>query len=328
MGQALEYAANLWEMSYEEFDDMVLDSEGRPLAELMSERVPAEEWSQEEFQKSVVSALQQGNFRLVMTVEGLTSELKQTIKFLNARGPFSFETYAMELQHFSDGEVEIVVPKIMSFAEPEIGQGTTKEGTTAFQAPSSAEPTVARSEPSAKGPNSSSIAEPKPQAQSSGLPEPTIAQSKQDEGNDDKEKEALFFVKCSETVSEKALEMIKKLYDFSTGAADEIIWWGSNGAGAFNFVLTDNGLTVFIVDANGRIMFNFSDWQREPSYKNLLPQFLEKLKGITILRNQKEDYARWPDFSMEEFFANPNDFAVFEESIRFLKEELNNLAVA
>jgi hypothetical protein len=123
------------------------------------------------------------------------------------------------------------------------------------------------------------------------------------------------------------VEVIKRLYKFSKETADDIIWWGSNGAGAFNFVLTDDGLTVFIVDANGKIMFNFSEWQRDHSYKDLLPQFLEKLRSVSALSKQKEDYARWPDFNLEEFFAAPDDFGIFEEAIKFLKEELKNLAL-
>ena len=73
-------------------------------------------------------------------------------------------------------------------------------------------------------------------------------------------------------------------------------------------------------------MFNFSEWQREPVYKSLLPQFLEKLKGIPILRRQKGDYTTWPDFDIEDFFSSQNDFVKFEDAVRFLKEELGKLA--
>ena len=62
MGQALEYAANLWEMSYEEFDGLVSSSEGKSLTELMKEKVTADGWSEEEFKNSVTSALRQGKF--------------------------------------------------------------------------------------------------------------------------------------------------------------------------------------------------------------------------------------------------------------------------
>ena len=106
------------------------------------------------------------------------------------------------------------------------------------------------------------------------------------------------------------------------------MWWGSGGAGAFNFALTENQLTVFIVDATGKIMFNFSEWQREPAYKSLLPQFLEKLKNISTLHRQKGDHTNWTDFDIEEFFGNQNDLAKFEEAVKFLKTELGKLVPA
>jgi len=137
----------------------------------------------------------------------------------------------------------------------------------------------------------------------------------------------LFFSKCQENISEKAISVIRSLYSFSSKTADDIIWWGASGAGAFNFVLTSDGLTVFIVDANGKIMFNFSEWQREPSYRELLPKFIEKLRNVKMLGEQNADYTRWPDFDVEDFFATPDDLNIFEESIKYLKSELKDLAI-
>ncbi len=307
IGQALEHAASLWQMSYEEFDKMVSDKEGRPLTEFMRERVSDEEWSEEEFERVVTSTLTQGKFRLMLTVSKLTDELKRTIKFLNARAPFSFETYVIEMQHFSDGEVEIVFPRVVSVPEP-------------LQAQPAEQAVV----PQNSHPEDPTFAEPEVLDESAGIPEPTLAQPKQG-ARKDAQKEDLFFAKCRESTSLNAVEIIKRLYDFSVTTADDIIWWGSGGAGAFNYVLTKDGLTVFIVDANGKIMFNFSEWQRESSYKDLLPRFLERLKRIEILRRQKDGYTRWPDFNVEEFFAGGQDFTIFEESVVFLKQEIENV---
>jgi len=332
VGQAMEYAANLWEMSYEEFDSMVLGSEGRSLVELMRERIAAEGWSEEEFKNAVASALQHGKFRLVMTVQGLTDELKRTMRFLNARGPFAFETYAVQMQYFTDGQVEIVVPRVVSPAGA--GRGTSIERavsvreTAASQTPGSVGPTVAKPRQPIRPPGSVEPAAGRPElpTEAPGSLEPTDEQSKQPAGTD-QYKEALFFAKCRENVSENAVGLIRRLYTFSTETADNIMWWGTGGAGAFNFVLTRDELTVFVVDANGKIMFNFFEWQEDLPYKNLLPRFIEKLKGIGILREQREDYTKWSEFNVEQFFARPYDFAIFEQSIRFLKEELSKLAL-
>jgi hypothetical protein len=310
IGQALEHAASLWQMSYEEFDKMVSDKEGKPLKEFMRERVSDEEWSEEEFERVVTSTLTQGKFRLMLTVSKLTDELKRTIKFLNARAPFSFETYVIEMQHFSDGEVEIVFPRVASAPEPIQTQPTEQIEQTAI--------------PQTSHPEGPTFAEPEVVDESTGIPEPTLAQPKQG-ARKDTQKEDLFFAKCRESTSMNAVEIIKRLYDFSVTTADDIIWWGSGGAGAFNYVLTKDGLTVFIVDANGKIMFNFSEWQRESLYKDLLPRFLERLKRIEILRRQRDGYTRWPDFNVEEFFAGGQDFTIFEESVVFLKQEIDNV---
>jgi len=328
VGQALEYAASLWEITYEEFDSMVLDSEGKSLSELMGERLPAEDWSEDKFKESITSALQQGKFRLVMTVNGITDELKRTIKFLNARGPFSFDTYAVEILHFSDGQVDIVVPKIMSFTELE-GDASTKSASPS-QESNKAEPVDASSEQSALtvDPAEPILAGQKQSIDTSDPSEPIVGQSRSAPAGRDEQKEALFFAKCEENVTGNALSTIKKIYAFSTEVADDIMWWGSSGAGAFNFVLTEDSLTVFIIDASGRIMFNFSEWQKDPTYKDLLPVFLEKLKNVSVLRKQKGDYTRWPDFTVEEFFAKSDDFGKFSESIKFLKDGLSKLVAA
>lgn len=320
LGQAVEYAATLWEMPYEEFDEMVISSEGRSLVEIMSERVPKARWSEEMFRNAVAAALDQGKFRLVMVTQGITNELRRIIKFLSARGTFSFETYAVEIQHFSDGDTEIAIPKITSFAEmwqeTSLEEITPEHEITPPQEPDQ-EPTIGGSV------DSDDLNEPK---QSPALLEPIIGRTDNTLERKDKRKEALFFAKCQEVASQSAVGTIRKLYLFSMEAADNIMWWGSGGAGAFNFALTRDQLTVFIVDASGKIMFNFSEWQREPVYKSLLPQFLEKLKDIPILRRQKGDYTTWSDFDIEEFFSSQNDFAKFEDAVRFLKEELSKLA--
>ena len=319
VGQALEYAAALWEMPYEEFDDMVLVSEGRSLVELMREKTSSEEWSAETFKAAVASSLHQGRFRLMMVTQKMTDELQRTIKFLNKRGQFFFEIYAVEILRFLDGETEIIIPRITVFANiqekdsTQIAASTSKTtapasrtaATTSKAGPPPAEPIIAVSE-----------------KQRQADPKESAAEQKDKFPKSDKSKEELFFARCEETVSQNAMEMIRKLYEFSMEMADSMIWWGPGGAGAFNFVLTENQLTVFIVDVNGKIMFNFSEWQREPAYKNLLAQFLEKLKGVSTLRQQKGGYAKWPDFDVEEFFSDEDDLEKFQQAVEFLKGEL------
>ena len=320
VGQALEYAATLWEMSYEEFDTMVLGSEGRSLVELMSERIPAEEWSAGTFKAAVASSLNQGKFRLMIVTQGMTDELRRTIKFLSEHGPFSFEIYIVEMLRFPDGETESIIPKITVFAKIHAEDSTQRTATTSKTTESASKTTgtISKTEVPLVEPTIAASAE---------LTEPADSSEPDAEQEDkfpksDKRKEDLFFAKCKGTVSQGSMEMIRNLYRFSLEMADSIIWWGSGGAGAFNFVLTEDQLTVFIVDVNGKIMFNFSEWQREPAYKNLLPQFLDKLKDVSTLRQLKGGYTKWPDFNVEEFFSDQNDLEKFEQAVKFLKDEL------
>ena len=325
LGQALECAATLWQMSYEELDNMVVSSEGRSLLELMSERIPAAEWSEERFRNAISTTLNQGNFRLIMATQGMTDELKRTIKFLSARRTFSFEMYALEIQRFSVGEAEFAVPRLISFAD--VGQGMYTERTVSARGTAlpqehpeettPVEPTIGGAEEPTESDESSDSAD------SSEL---IIGQADKPPEGKSNQKETLFFAKCHEAVNQNTLEMLRKLYVFSMEAADDIIWWGSGGAGAFNFALTEDQLTVFIVAATGKIMFNFSEWQREPAYKSLLPQFLEKLKDIPALHRQRGDHTEWPDFDIEEFFSNQDDFVKFGDAVQFLKEKVGKLA--
>ena len=300
MGRAMAYAMDLWEMSYEEFDSMVFGSEGKSLAELMSERVPVEEWSEERFKNAVVSALQEGKFRLIVSIPKLTEQLKRTINFLNARGPFSLETYAVEMQHFSDGQTEIVIPKVVDLAE------TRQRASTALPV------SLPESEPQQQ-------LEPEPEPKREPQLEPESPQSSEADS-----KAASFFSKCEESVSENVLEIIRNLYAFSMEAADSIMWWGRS----FNFALAKNNveLTVFSASADGNIAFPPGDWQ-EPSYSRLQPQFLERLKGISVLGEQEEELTRWSEFNIEEVFAKPDDFVMFREAVNFLKEAVRELTV-
>ena len=330
VGQALEYAATLWEISYEDFDTMVLGSAGRHLVELMREKIPAEEWSEGAFKAAVTSSLNKGKFHLMIVTQGMTDELRRTIKFLGEHGPFSFEIYVVEMLCFPDGETEIIIPKVTVFAKIQEEDSTQTTATTSKAKASASKTTASASRTTATTSKAKAPQAEPTIAASTELTEPVDSPEPEAEQEDKfpkshKLKEDLFFAKCEGTVSQGAMEMIRKLYGFSVEMADSIIWWGSGGAGAFNFVLTENQLTVFIVDVNGKIMFNFSEWQREHAYKSLLPQFLDKLKDISTLRQLKGGYTNWPDFDVEEFFSDQNDFEKFEQSIKFLKDELTKL---
>lgn len=114
IGQVLEYVAYLWRMPYEDFDRIFQQKLGEPLATLMQEALDEEsraDWSQETFASGVREALENGQFRLVIAVDDLNDQLRQSIEYLNAHS-VGYSIHALELDYFADAELEVLVPKL------------------------------------------------------------------------------------------------------------------------------------------------------------------------------------------------------------------------
>lgn len=118
VGQVLEYAAFLWQMSYEEFDRRVVRRMGQRLTDLVVASVSSIEWSEEEFQRQISETLAAGDFSLIIAVDALNDELRRTIEYLNSRGPSSVKLYALEAQYFADKGLEILVPHVYGAERP------------------------------------------------------------------------------------------------------------------------------------------------------------------------------------------------------------------
>lgn len=111
VAQILEYAAQLWGMDYEEFDGLLSADSDEDLADLVREKASAE-WLEEQFVEGVTRTLQNGDIRLVIAVNGITNELKRILEYTSSRGGLRLE--ALELQHFSNDEDEVLVPDLIS----------------------------------------------------------------------------------------------------------------------------------------------------------------------------------------------------------------------
>jgi hypothetical protein len=111
VGQILEYAAQLWGMDPEEFEGLLTTDSGFSLTELVRQRVDANTWSEESFHNAIKRALEKGEFRLVIAINGMTEELKGILEYLNARGGVRLE--ALELRQYTDGKNnEVLVPEM------------------------------------------------------------------------------------------------------------------------------------------------------------------------------------------------------------------------
>ncbi|MFY9532141.1 MAG: hypothetical protein WAR24_24825, partial [Candidatus Acidiferrales bacterium] len=85
IGQILEYAYFLWEMSYEDFDRLFVKRKGKTLKELLTESV-AEGWEFEAFRKAATENLKTGKFHLIIAVDEMNEQLGEIIAFLGKRG--------------------------------------------------------------------------------------------------------------------------------------------------------------------------------------------------------------------------------------------------
>jgi hypothetical protein len=109
VGQALAYAASVWQMSYEELDEAFARRAARPRAAARGEGVT--DWDEERFRQAVASNLEEGALRLVIAVDEITDELKRIVTFLNRHTTPSVELLAIELRRAADHDVEVLIPQ-------------------------------------------------------------------------------------------------------------------------------------------------------------------------------------------------------------------------
>ena len=106
VGQALAYAGGLWQMPIDdfvaEFEHKAGSSFDHLLGELSNDE-PAD------LRAEIESALASGDFRVVIAVDEITSELRSVVEYLNGH-TLGLEVIAVELDYTKDGDIEILVP--------------------------------------------------------------------------------------------------------------------------------------------------------------------------------------------------------------------------
>lgn len=127
VGQVLEYAAFLWGMRYEDFEQLFereYSGAGKSgLAELVAS--PEEgAWSEGDFRASVQSALDTGAFCLVIAVDSLNDELRRIIEYLNRTAGGGTTIYAVEVPYLRGDGYEALAPRL-------VGPATTRPPRTA-----------------------------------------------------------------------------------------------------------------------------------------------------------------------------------------------------
>ena len=119
IGQVLEYAAYLWQMTYDQFENVCRKAEGWEdnLAHIIGGKIEKveEEWSEDNFIDNVASGLEAGDFRLIIAVDALNDELRRIIEFVNSRGEDSPQIYALEMRQFETPEHQMLIPEVFGY---------------------------------------------------------------------------------------------------------------------------------------------------------------------------------------------------------------------
>ncbi len=112
IGKLLVCSAYLWGMDYDGLNGQIFKLEGRNLSQLVKEAV-AGECYEENVRRGVEQSLGVGSFILIMTVDELDEELKNTVRYINEciksfEGECiepSFSLHAMKVEFHPEGEL-------------------------------------------------------------------------------------------------------------------------------------------------------------------------------------------------------------------------------
>jgi hypothetical protein len=110
IGQVLDYASSLATMSYDDLNDRVAKEHNRPLHELMEERVPAEEWDEDQFRFALSETLASGGFTLAIAIDEMDTDLARILHYIPTQG--ELRIFGLELRYHKQNDVEVIIPHI------------------------------------------------------------------------------------------------------------------------------------------------------------------------------------------------------------------------
>ena len=111
IGQILEYAAHLWEMSYDQVNARIRYLREKDLSDLVQEAATGG-WDEESFRKGVKQSLHSGSFILIIVVDEINEDLRRTIRYVNECSESAFSLHALEMRKFQTDTSEILIPHL------------------------------------------------------------------------------------------------------------------------------------------------------------------------------------------------------------------------
>ena len=112
IGQILDYAACLWDTSYEELDQSIQNMTNQSLADFVHGQVDGLPWDEELFRSNIRSTLSSGNFILTIAVNEINEELNKIVRYVNSAGSPAFSFAALEMRRFQKSKIEMLVPHV------------------------------------------------------------------------------------------------------------------------------------------------------------------------------------------------------------------------
>jgi hypothetical protein len=138
VGQIIAYASGLAGTSYEQFDTAFANRAGAPLLDYVSTTTGAE-IDPATFRAAVTERLSTGAFRLVVAVDQITVELRQSVEYLNHHLSDSVLVMALEMGYLNHNGVELLVPQTYGAELGSLKDRGTAAGTRRWSAEEIAE---------------------------------------------------------------------------------------------------------------------------------------------------------------------------------------------
>jgi len=131
-----------------------------------------------------------------------------------------------------------------------------------------------------------------------------------------------FFAKL-EKDEPTALEIVRKIYDWSSGKADRI-WFGTGketGSFTFHYLKENKTISVFSIYTNARLTLNYG-WLSKQVNKAIIEGFHRRMHEIPPLSHISSDFSKWPSVKILRVFKDPKNLEKFKQAVTWLNDAI------
>jgi len=131
-----------------------------------------------------------------------------------------------------------------------------------------------------------------------------------------------FFAKLKKD-EPSAVEIIKNIYDWSSGKADRI-WFGTGketGSFTFHYLKENKTISVFSIYTSGRLTLNYG-WLSTQVNKSTMEGFHRRMHEIPTLSHVSGDFSKWPSVKILKVFRDPKNLEKFKQAVTWLNDAI------